>query len=161
MRIVLLTACLLFLMSCGENQTVQGDWIKGSEEDQLEIIEEQFGGFSQAMSEIGYRYQELYWAGKDENWKYADYQLEHIDEALEAGLVRRPKRAQSAEHFITYTIPEMEKAIASKDTAAFNKSFEQLRIDCRNCHIAERHEFIEVTIPKLRASSIQFTKERK
>src|SRR5690554_4201452 len=109
MRILLLSTCVLFLMSCGENHTVQGEWIKGTKEDQMEIIEEQFGGFSQTMTEIAYRYQELYWAGQDENWEFADYQLEHIDEALEAGLVRRPEREKAAEHFITFSIPQMEE----------------------------------------------------
>lgn len=159
MRILLLSTCVLFLMSCGENHTVQGEWIKGTKEDQMEIIEEQFGGFSQTMTEIAYRYQELYWAGQDENWEFADYQLEHIDEALEAGLVRRPEREKAAEHFITFSIPQMEEAIESEDLETFNQSFEQLRIDCRNCHFAEKVPFIEVSIPKLRITPNYIEKE--
>ena len=42
------------------------------------------------MVETGYRYQELYWAGQDENWEYADYQLEKIKIAIENGLDADP-----------------------------------------------------------------------
>lgn len=38
------------------------------------------------MVEKGYRDQELYWAGQDENWDYADYQIEKIRKAIENGL---------------------------------------------------------------------------
>ena len=69
---------LLLLWSCGKNQeqNAQGKWIKGTEQEKLETIENQFRGFDMAMVETGYRYQELYWAGQDENWEYADYQIE-------------------------------------------------------------------------------------
>lgn len=156
MRLLLLTTCLLFLISCADIKTeqdrevVQGEWIKGTEEEKLEIIEEQLGGFGTAMVEIVYRYQELYWAGQDENWEYADYQLEHIEEAMEEGLVRRPSRKKASTHFMTYTIVEMEKAIESKDKDTFNEKFEQMRMDCKSCHNMERVPFIDVTIPQLR-----------
>ena len=131
MRLLLLTTCLLFLVSCAdvkieqeqEHEVVQGEWIKGTEEEKLEIIEEQLGGFGTAMVEVAYRYQELYWAGQDENWEYADYQLEHIEEAMEAGFVRRPSRERASEHFMTYTIVEMENAIESEDKDIFNEKF--------------------------------------
>jgi len=35
------------------------------------------------MMEVGYRYQELYWAIKDSNWAYADHQLHEMEETLE------------------------------------------------------------------------------
>lgn len=159
MRTLLLTACLLLLISCGNEQyeSVEGNWIKGTEQKKLDIIEEQFGGFGTAMVEVNYRFQELYWTGQNENWEYADYQLEHLEEAIENGLVRRPERARSAEHFMTNTIPQMEEAIASKDTAVFNKSFEQLRIDCRSCHDLEKKSFIDVINPKLQIRPIQLS----
>lgn len=157
MRLLLLTTCLLFLVSCAdvkieqEHEVAQGEWIKGTEEEKLEIIEEQFGGFSTTMVEVAYRYQEMYWAGQDENWEYADYQLEHIEEAMEEGFVRRPSRERAAKHFMTYTIVEMDKAIKSENLDNFNEKFEQMRVDCKSCHNMEKVPFIDVTIPTLRA----------
>src|SRR3546814_20354980 len=60
----------------------------------------------------------------DLNWGYADYQLEKIQKAIENGLERRPKRAQSAQHFLTVTVPQMKEALKKKDTVVFNKNFQ-------------------------------------
>lgn len=113
------------------------------------------------MVETGYKYQELYWAGQDENWQYAEYQLEKIKVAIENGLERRPKRANSAEHFLTYVLPEMQKSIESKDTIIFNKGFQMLRSECRNCYIKENVPFIQSVIPEVRISPIKFQKQIK
>ncbi|HMU04502.1 MAG TPA: hypothetical protein PJ990_12805, partial [Saprospiraceae bacterium] len=102
MRYLTFVFILFLLTSCHQkNEKVTGDWIIGTEADRIKTIEKQFRGFDNAMVETGYRYQELYWAGHDENWQYADYQLEKIKIAIEYGLERRPKRAKSAEHFVT------------------------------------------------------------
>ena len=137
------------------NDTVQGKWIRGTEKEKVEIIEKQFRVFDKAMMETGYRYQELYWAGQDENWEYADYQLEKIKIAIENGLQRRPKRAQSAEHFLTYVLPEMKKSIDSKDTIVFNKNFQVLTGNCNSCHSMEKVPFFTVKIPTERQSPIR------
>jgi hypothetical protein len=145
----------LLLFACKQDN-VQGTWIKGTEEEKLAIIEEQLGGFSAAMMEIQYRYNELYWAGMDQNWGYADHQIEHLEEALDAGLERRPNRAKSAEHFRTYSIQEMEEAIASKDQAVFLRAFENMRISCNNCHAMEKMPFFNVVTPEQRLSPIRW-----
>lgn len=112
MRYLTSILIFLFLLACNQKQeAVQGQWIKGNEQKKLETIENQFRGFDMAMVETGYRYQELYWAGQDENWEYADYQLEKIQKAIENGLERRPKRAPSAHHFLTVTLPQMSEAL--------------------------------------------------
>ena len=106
---------LSFLLACNQKQeAAQGQWIKGNEQEKLETIENQFRGFDMAMVETGYRYQELYWAGQDENWEYADYQLEKIQKAIENGLERRPKRTSSAQHFLTVTLPQMKEALKKR-----------------------------------------------
>jgi len=146
------------LFSCNQQADksyVKGDWIKGTEQEQLKIIEKQFRGFDNAMVETGYRYQELYWAGQDENWEYAEYQLEKIKIAIENGLERRPKRAKSAEHFMIHALPEMKKSLESKDTAIFNHGFQMLTINCNACHAMEKVPFFNIQIPTNRLSPIK------
>ncbi len=153
--IIILT---LGLFSCNQKtdkETAQGDWIKGTETEQIKTIEKQFRGFDNAMVETGYRYQELYWAGQDQNWEYADYQLEKIKIAIENGLERRPKRAKSAEHFLSYTLPEMKKSIESKDKMIFNKNFQTMTINCNSCHTIEKVPFFIVEVPTERQSPIR------
>lgn len=150
---------VFFLFSCGpESEKADGEWIRGTAQEKIDALERNIGGFGTAMREVDHRYQELYWAGKDENWEYADYQLEDLEEAIENGIERRPKRAQSAKHFLDVTIPDMEDAIRSKDSTTFFVEFERLRTGCNNCHQMEDVPFIQVGIPKGRLSSIRFEK---
>ncbi len=151
------TIALILIWSCGNNpeQNAEGKWIKGTEEEKLKILENQFRGFDMAMVETGYRYQELYWAGQDENWEYADYQIEKIQKALENGLERRPKRAKSAKHFLTVALPEMEKALEKRDTVVFNKNFQMLTNNCISCHAMEKVPHFTVKKPLYRQSPIR------
>jgi hypothetical protein len=147
---------VILLSACRQQaETAQGDWIKGTEAEQIKTIEKQFRGFDNAMVETGYRYQELYWAGQDENWEYADYQLEKIKIAIEHGLERRPNRAKSAEHFLTYALPEMKESVERKDPEIFNNTFQLLTISCNNCHAMEKVSFFNVQAPTERQSPIK------
>ena len=141
-------------MSC-EQITSDGQWIKGTDEEKIETIEKQFRGFDMAMVETGYRYQELYWAGQDENWEYAKYQLEKIRKTIDNGLERRPKRAASAQAFLNVTLPEMQRAIDSKDLPTFNQDFETLTLNCNSCHEKEKVPHFVVKTPRERQSPIR------
>lgn len=153
----LLLCGLLVVIGCGSDTTegtAQGEWIKGSEQEKLEAIESHIGGLGTAMIQIDHRYQELYWAGKDENWEYADYQLEDLEGALRKGLQRRPRRAASAEHFLEVTLPDMKAGVESRNRETFMVEFEKLKQGCNNCHAMEEVPFIQVQTPDLRSSSI-------
>jgi hypothetical protein len=157
MRIGHYIVSLLCLIACDNNRKpeAQGEWIKGTEQEKIKTIEKQFRGFDNAMVETGYRYQELYWAGQDENWEYAGYQLEKIKIAIENGLQRRPMRAKSAEQFLGNVLPEMQKSIASMDTSIFNKGFQILTTACNSCHAMEKVHFFIVNEPTGRQSPIR------
>jgi len=131
-------------------------WLKGTDEQKLEEVAHQLGGFSRTMVEVSYRYSELYWAGEDENWKYAEHQLEHLIEALEDGLTRRPVRAASAKDFLETTLPNVEKAIESGEKAVFDEGFQVLTLGCNACHAKEGEGFIRIQEPLVRSSPVRF-----
>lgn len=154
-KIFFLGAMVWGLIACtSTSEKAQGQWIKGSEQAQLDAIEKQFRGFDMAMVETGYRYQELYWAGQDENWEYASYQLEKIKKAINNGLMRRPARAKSAQTFLHIALPNMQKAIDSKDTLTFNQEFNTLTAQCLACHSMEKVPYFTVKTPTRRVSPI-------
>lgn len=102
MRILCFFQVLCVLVSCSSSafeNNAQGEWIVGSEKDQLAIIESQFRGFDNAMVETGYRYQEMFWGGLDGNWEYANYELNKMELAIKQGIERRPKQGESASFF--------------------------------------------------------------
>jgi hypothetical protein len=153
-KIILILAGCFAMAACNQSQHPEiehGTFLKGDMEHFVETIEEQFAGFSATMREVSYRYEELYWAGLDGNWEYADYQLEHIEEALEAGIIRRPERALNAELFLKTGAQSMQVVIDNKDGEAFEQGFNQFRTACLDCHMREKVEFIPVGLPEIRA----------
>lgn len=151
MKKTILGIGLLALFSCVQETekptSVEGEWIKGTEEEKIETIEEHFQGFGKAMWEVGYRYKELYVAGKNENWEYAEHHIEEMEEALKLGLERRPKHASAAVSFLNDALPKMAKAIEAKNQDIFFENYEQMRVSCNNCHKMRDHAFIHVTTP--------------
>ena len=153
-RIALVVSLLLAGVSCKKEAGKDG-WLAGNTSERFETIAGQLRGFDVAMVETGYRYQELYWAGQDENWQYAEYQTAKIRTAISRGLERRPKRAASAQPFLTTTLPAMAEAAASKDAESFNASFALLTQGCNSCHELELVPFFRVAPPVGRSSPIQ------
>jgi hypothetical protein len=73
-----------------------GAWLSGTVDERFALVAKHLRGFDVAMLETGHRYAELYWAGRDRNWPFAQYQIDKIRTAIGNGLERRPNRAASA-----------------------------------------------------------------
>lgn len=156
---------LIFLIasSCTENTSLPDPaqnkkvykWLAEDDDEKFFQIEEQLRGFDVAMIEAGYRYQELYWAGIDQNWEYASYQLSKIQKAIELAGIRRSARKTSAADFLNRAIPQMELAIEPKDSVIFVSEFENFTQSCNTCHAKENVPFFTVKLPLERQSPIR------
>jgi len=151
--IIILFLVGIFLPSCMDNDP-DGDWIRGSKEERLKTIEKHFRGLDNAMIEVGHRYQELFWAGRDKNWLYARYQLDKIKLAIQLAVERRPKRSESSAYFLDNDLPLVLKNVEMEDSSGFQKSFQLLTTACNTCHVKENVPFFKITIPVIRASII-------
>ncbi len=156
--ISLMVLCGIVFHACQEapRESYETEWLGETKQEIVNNIEEQFQGFSRTMVEVSYRYAELYWAGIDENWEYAEYQREHIDEAMEQGFMRRPEREASSQQFISAALPEIEEVIQTGDKEKFLESFTRLTASCNTCHAMEEVAFMTVKIPEQRYSVIHF-----
>jgi hypothetical protein len=125
--------------------------LAGSNDERFARVAKHLRGFDMAMVETNHRYAELYWAGKDRNWEYAEYQIKKIQTAVANGAERRPKRAKSAE-MLDAAVLAVKDAIAKREPAAFDKAFGVLTDTCNACHQAEKMPFIRVAPPPVRTS---------
>jgi len=114
-----------------------GGWLTGTTEEKFAQIERHLRGLDVSMAEIGYRYGELLFAAKLENWEYAKYQTEKIDLSLRLALERRPARAESSMPFLEESLPPVMAAIAAQDGDQLTKALEQLHAGCVECHRKE------------------------
>ncbi len=137
------------------HETARKGWIHGDSGQRWQTVEKQLRGLDVAMVEIGYRYEELYWAGMDSNWEYADYQVTKVKLSLENALERRPKRRSSAEDLFLPVLDEMKRAVATRERAAFEEAFGELTASCNSCHVAEGVASFHVELPAGRQSPIR------
>jgi len=156
---LVIIGCKLACRQAG-NKNEKLTWLSSDNDSAFVQIEKHFRGFDMTMKEVGYRYNELYFAGIDENWDYAQYHLEKIKFAIDNGLERRPKRALSAKEFLEYSIPIFMKTIQNKNKESFIKEFDVFRQSCNACHIQEKFEFVKVVIPSNRYSPVQGEREQ-
>jgi hypothetical protein len=137
-----------------EEHPPQGSWLQGTTDERFQQVERQLRGFDKTMVEVGYRFTELYFAGQDQNWDYAQYQVEKLETALRFGLERRPKRAASAQSFLAKSLPEMQEVVEKADSNLFQAEIERLRSACMNCHVIEEVPYFTVELPEHRLSPI-------
>ncbi len=140
--------------------TPDNEWLLAATTDaeRFALVAKHLRGFDMAMVETGYRYNQLYWAGHDENWEYATYQLEKIRTAVNNGTQRRPKRHESAA-MLEPALAAMDEAVGDRDRQRFLKRFDALTRTCNACHQAEDVGFMVVRTPEVRAASIHATVE--
>jgi hypothetical protein len=152
---VVLAIWMCMTAGCRHGAPAKTGWIHGDSDQRWTIMERQLRGLDIAMVEIGYRYQELYWAGMDSNWEYADYQLIKMALSLENALERRPKRRSSAAELFLLGLGETKRAVASRQHAGFKEAFVGLTAACNSCHVAEGVANFYVDRPESRPSPIR------
>jgi hypothetical protein len=125
-------------------------WPTGSTDERIESLADHIGGFSRAMMEVGYRYNELFFAGTERNWELAEYHAAKIGDAIEQGIERRPGRRPSAEIFLERELGALLDAIGARDPAAFERDYLRLTEGCNACHLREDVQFIVIRQPDRR-----------
>jgi hypothetical protein len=127
-----------------------GAWPAGEVDERIESLADHIGGFSRAMMEVGYRYNELYFAGSEGNWPLAEYHAKKIGDAIDDGIERRPARGRSARPFLDRDLPALKAAIEARDGEAFLHEYDRLTHACNLCHQRENMEFIGIVRPERR-----------
>ena len=124
------------------------DWRKdGSDAEKLENVIRATPSASRIMIEMGERYQNLYWAGKQGKWEFAEYQVEEMEALVKLLQLTRPSRAATAQDFLDEgAFEQLEEALEKKEWGAFYKAYDHMRAQCMICHARNDHAFI--TLPE-------------
>jgi hypothetical protein len=105
-------------------------------------------GFGEFMSGIQAHHSKLWFAGQNENWKLADFEIHEIMEAIEDIQKYQSKRKESLIiRMINPAIDSVNNAIEQKNPVLFKSSYILLTNTCNNCHHAAEFEFNVVKIP--------------
>ncbi len=143
-RICLLFVSLLFFISCNDSNRLQ-EKINNLEAKTLDIYKPGFGEF---MTNIQIHHAKLWFAGKNQNWKLADFELNEINETLDAIKKYQKERSESqALNLLNPSIDRVRISIQQQSLKLFIKSFTTLTNTCNACHEAVKFEFNKVKIP--------------
>jgi len=148
MKLFPLILSMLVFTACkqpsGETQKLQ------SKIDSLEkqLAETYKPGFGEFMSGIQMHHAKLWFAGLNENWPLADFEIHEIKEALEDVQKFCSDRPEvRSMKMIDMPVDSITMAIKDKNLSAFKKNFIFLTTTCNNCHKETNHEFNVVTVP--------------
>jgi hypothetical protein len=104
------------------------------------------------------RHERLWRAAQDGNWEFAAYELGNLH-----GAFGRLGHAHPTEHDISFPdmissvteqpFKELDSAIRSKDSPAFDKAYADLTDACNSCHQALNHGVVEIRIPTRTSAS--------
>ncbi len=133
---------ILFLLFL--NQTVSAsDWRhKADSSNKLNNLIQVMPGASVIMLQMGERYRNLYWAAKQGKWKFAEYQIEEMQDLIQMLMITRPKRAKTATKFMQTAFTLFPAALKEKNWQQFSAAFENMQKQCMICHVANDHAFI-------------------
>ena len=100
------------------------------------------------MSSIQVHHSKLWFAGQNQNWKLADFEVHEIMEAIEDIQKFQTERKESQLiKMINPALDSINYAIQQKNPALFKSSFTFLTNTCNGCHHAANFEFNVVKIP--------------
>lgn len=119
-------------------------------------------GFGEFMSGIQAHHSKLWFAGQNENWKLADFEVHEIMEAIENIQKFQTERKESQIiDMINPALDSINNAINQKNPALFKISFSLLTNTCNECHKATNFEFNVFKIPEVQPFSNQDFKVNK
>lgn len=105
-------------------------------------------GFGEFMSSIQVHHNKLWFAGQNQNWKLADFEIHEIQENIEDIEKYQTEREESGKiGMIKPALDSVTSAIEQKNSAAFKSSYTLLTNTCNNCHEATNFDFNRVKIP--------------
>lgn len=93
------------------------------------------------------RHLKLWFAGKNQNWGLADYELAQIKARLEDAAMLYPGLPVTDVTTMAKPLKAISDAITAKDAAKFAKGFNELTAGCNSCHQGIGREFIVIQVP--------------
>jgi hypothetical protein len=105
-------------------------------------------GLGEFMSGIQVHHAKLYFAGKNQNWKLADFEMGEIKEAVDDIKKYCADRPEVKSLSILYpALDSVNNAIKAKSLHHFETSFLFLTNSCNSCHKNTNHAFNVIKVP--------------
>lgn len=159
MKQILIIIMTLGLFAC--NQQTENIQILQTRVDSLqgEIDHAYKPGLGEFMSSIQVHHNKLWFAGQDQNWKLADFEIKEIKESLADIKEYCKDRPETKDiGMIDFAMDSLSNAIQLKNLSQFKSNYLLLTQTCNSCHRATNHGYNLIKIPDTPAFSNQVYK---
>jgi cytochrome c1 len=139
---------IIFLfVSCSHKSASEHEAILSR--DSLNSVMQKYApGLGEIMGGIQTHHAKLWFAGINDNWKLAQYEIDEIKERfVQATEIETDRPEVKMIPMIYPAIDSIAGAIQNKNMQAFKSGFRLLTTSCNNCHSANNFEFNIITIP--------------
>ncbi|RZJ33383.1 MAG: hypothetical protein EOO51_13945 [Flavobacterium sp.] len=122
-------------------------------QNRIDSLEKKLGdtykpGFGEFMTNIQAHHSKLWFAGQNQNWKLADFEVHEIKEAIENIQKFQTERTESQMiGMINPALDSINNAIKQQNPALFKSTYISLTNTCNSCHRLADFEFNVVKIP--------------
>lgn len=146
---IFLVLVIMSLIAC--NQQQDQTWKLEKRIDSLEkkLDKAYKPGLGEFMSGIQVHHAKLWFAGRAENWKLAEFEVNEIRESIED--IQKYVTDRQETQQLPMLMPVLERvnsAIKEQNIEKFKSSFQLLTNTCNNCHHTTDHEFNVIVIPE-------------
>jgi len=139
---------VIFMVSCNHQGSQVHEMQVRIDSLQKKLDETYKPGLGEFMSGIQVHHAKLWFAGQNQNWPLADFEIHEILESLDDiknFCSDRPETKSIG--MIDLAIDSVSNAIQQKNLNSFKTSYVLLTNTCNNCHKETEHGFNVVTIP--------------
>jgi hypothetical protein len=145
---VFLMALIVFLVSCDRSNDRSKELAHEVEMLKTQLQETYKPGLGELMLTIQVHHAKLWFAGINDNWKLAEFEIHEIREALENIGKFNGKRKEIQNLSMLYpALDSLDISISNRNAGQFKNSFVGLTNTCNACHRATEFEFNVVTVP--------------
>jgi len=104
-------------------------------------------GLGEIMTLTQIHHSKLWFAGKAENWKLAEYEVKELQEGFDNAVKFHPERSKLLADMMKGSMASLQKSIVNKDDVEFEKAYGALTTSCNACHDATDFGFNKVIVP--------------
>jgi len=147
-RYFILILTVLLLVACNQKPTQSSETQSKIDSLQSQLDKAYKPGLGEFMTGIQLHHAKLWFAGQNQNWPLADFEIHEIQESLDdIDEFCKDRPEVKSIGMLRPTIDSVTNSIQQKNLQLFEKSFSLLTTTCNNCHKATDHGFNVVTIP--------------
>ena len=148
MKCILLLTIVILLWACNSPNSNTQSLQRQIDSLTAQIKKTYKPGFGEFMSGIQVHHNKLWFAGINQNWKLADFEINEIKESLDNIKMYCTDRPETKSiGMIDSSLQSVSNAIQQKNSLQFKNSFHILTTTCNTCHQATGHAFNVITIP--------------